>query len=111
MGGVSLEVEMYFEFYSNVDIKSMVITSDAINFYINPAEYFYEYKKSGGYTELELLYKSEGIHDFVFTFKGIQIESKFVIGDILQRGIASDLKLNSKIRIKFQSNKRQGIYY
>ncbi len=110
-GGVSLDVDMYFELYSNTEIKSIVITSDAINFYVNPAEYFYDLKQlEESYIEPELLYKSKGIHEFLFNFEGIKINSRLVIGDILQRGIASDLKLNTKLELNFNpTNDREFI--
>ncbi|MGE6260710.1 hypothetical protein ACQKCU_23005 [Heyndrickxia sporothermodurans] len=111
LGGVSLDVEMYYEFYSNIKIKGVVITSDALNYYVNPAEFFYDLKKDDGFIEPELLYNSEGIHDFTFEFEGERINSKIVIGHILQRGIASDLKLNSKLELSFSpTNDREFIY-
>lgn len=68
-------------------------------------------KKDDGFIEPELLYNSEGIHDFTFEFEGERINSKIVIGHILQRGIASDLKLNSKLELSFSpTNDREFIY-
>lgn len=101
LGGITLDIDMYFEFYSNSKVKGVVITSDAINFYVNPAEFFYDFKKNDSFIEPELLYKSEGIHEFIFEFEEKKINSKIVIGGILQRGIASDLKLNSKLELSF----------
>ncbi|MEG8977332.1 hypothetical protein U8Y98_11525 [Priestia megaterium] len=108
--GFSLDVDKYFEYYSNDEVKSIVITSDALNFYVNPAEYFYDLKVEGNYKELDLLYQSKDIYEFNFNFEGVNIISKFMIGDILYRGIASDMKLNSKLELSFDpTNDREFI--
>ncbi|CAK8585387.1 hypothetical protein [Priestia megaterium] len=110
VGGFSLDVDKYFEYYSNDEVKSIVITSDALNFYVNPAEYFYDLKIEGNYKELDLLYHSKDIHEFNFNFEGVKIISRFMIGGILHRGIASDMKLNSKLELSFEpTNDREFI--
>lgn len=102
ISGISCDIEYYFTFYSRENVSKMVLTSNELTSYVNPAERYYFLKKNDEeYKNVDFLYDTEGINEFKFIFESKSVEGRIVIGDMLKRGIASDLMLHAKLELSF----------
>ena len=77
------------------------ITGDAIDDFFSPSQYFCLCAKKDGNSDFECLYHSVNVDEWVFKFEGNRIKVSLSFGDILQRGVASDLKLHARLTIRF----------
>jgi hypothetical protein len=103
-GGVSLGVGYCFEFYCEEKVNEMVFYSEDFTNYIEiPSHYFTRHTEGAPLLTStdDLLYQCDKINEFSFTFEEINIVANIEVGGILMRGIGSDLKLKSFLRLSF----------
>lgn len=102
--GPNLTFELFpsflVEYLDGASFNELRITGDAIDYFFNPAIYFYsQYKASND--EEKLLYTSKTVSIWKASFELQQIIMELSYGNILERGIASDLKLHPRLTVKF----------
>lgn len=81
-------------------ITEINITGEAIDYFFNPAIAFYSERKSSG-AEVNLLYDKKIVSSWDASFEDKQISMNLSYGNILQRGVLSDLKLHPCLTVKF----------
>lgn len=87
------------------------ITGNAIDDFFSPSLYFFKRAKKEEKSDLELLYHSVTVDEWTFEFEGQIVKVSLSFGGILQRGIASDLKLHARLTVEFsRTNDIQFIY-
>lgn len=104
-GGVYLNVIYHFEFYATSEIDEISIYSDSFTKYIEIPSYYFKRKGNGEKlleTTDDLLYQFDKINTFSFNYKTKVIKANIEIGNILKLGIASDLKLKSRLTLSFE---------
>lgn len=103
-GGVYLDIGYCFEFYCKETINEMIFYSEDFTKYIEIPSYYYA-RHTDGVQLLtstdDLLYHCDNINEFSFTFEKVNIVAKIEVGEILRRGIGSDLKLKAFLRLSF----------
>lgn len=77
------------------------VIGDAIDDFFSPAKYFYKRAKKEEISDFECLYHSIFVDDWGFKFEGHKVKVFLSFGNILQRGIASDLKLHARLTVRF----------
>ena len=77
------------------------LTGEVIDEFFSPSRYFYDRSKSGDKDSVDFNYHREVADEWSIIFEGNPISVTLSFGDILRRGIASDLKLHSKLTVKF----------
>lgn len=103
-GGIYLDVVYYFQFYVTANIDSLSIYSDSLTKYVEIPSYYFKRNQNGEKllsTTDNLLYKFDRINTFSFKYKTETINGNIEVGNILRRGIASDLKLKSRLFLSF----------
>lgn len=103
-GGIYLDVIYHFEFYATADIDSIAIYSDTLTKYVEIPSYYFKRKENGEKllsTTDDLLYHFDEINSFSFNYQVQTVKAHIDIGNILMRGIASDLKLKSRLVLSF----------
>lgn len=78
------------------------LTGEVIDEFFSPSRYLYNRSKSGDKNSVDFIYNGEEAAKWEITFEGNPISVTLYYGDILRRGIASDLKLHSKLIVKFE---------
>lgn len=78
------------------------ITGEAINDFFSPPRYFYDRSKEGDKTCVDLIYHSEVADEWSISFENEPITITLSYGDILSKGIGSDLKLHPKLTVTFK---------
>ena len=100
--GIVCYIEYFFELYSKSSLTGIRIISDQLTAFVNPAEHYYiQRHEENKFQRTDLLYGSDEIQEFEFNYKSKLIQGKIISGDILSRGIASDLKLNTRLDLRF----------
>lgn len=106
ISGIICEIDFYFEMYSNHEISGLRITSHELTSFVNPAEHYYLKKRtSNEFQTVDFLYDSEKIKEFTFKINSEVVFGAIHIGELLQRGIVSELKLHTKLHISFEPRK------
>ena len=83
-------------------ICEIEISGDAIDDFFSPSTYFYYKKQHGTKNVGEVVYDDDIADTWKITVKDSIIKIVLKYGNILRRGIASDLKLHAKLIIKFE---------
>lgn len=87
----------------------MEMMGDAIDDFFSPSSYFYDRSKAGAEISVDYIYHNEIADKWMVIFEGEPITITLSYGDILSRGIASDLMLHPKLKIYF--NKTTDVEY
>lgn len=77
------------------------LTGEVVDEFFSASRYFYDRSKSGNEDSVDFIYHREVADEWSIIFEGNPVSVTLSFGDILQRGIASDLKLHSKLTVKF----------
>lgn len=77
------------------------VTGDVVDDFFSPSRYFFEREKSNVKSEVDLVYNSEIADEWEIIFEKQRIIITLSYGDILYKGIASDLMLHPKLRVQF----------
>lgn len=77
------------------------VTGDVIDDFFSPSSYFLNRKKSGKNADVDFIYHSENADEWLIDFEDTSILIVLSFGDILRKGVASDLKLHPKLTVKF----------
>lgn len=116
---VQLEPDSHFRLFPQYIIRDSFkpkftyfeITGDAIDDFFSPAQYFFKRVKKEENSDFECLYHSVCVDKWPFKFEGHRVKVSLSFGDILQRGVASDLKLHARLTVRFfRTNDIQFIY-
>lgn len=105
-GGVYLDVVYHFQLYATAAIDSISIYSDSLTKYVEIPSYYFKRDQNGEKllsTTDDILYNFDRINTFSFKHKTETISGNIEIGNILRDGIASDLKLKSRLLLSFTS--------
>ncbi len=103
-GGIHLDVVYHFQFYVTSAIDSLSIYSDSLTKYVEIPSYYFKRNQNGEKllsTTDDILYNFDRINTFSFKYKEETINGNIEVGNILRRGIASDLKLKSRLFLSF----------
>lgn len=114
LGLNSLIFELDFLIYviAEYKVNQVIISCNDLDKFVKPSGIYYA-KRNRNREELkqDLLYHSDIIREFEFTAFGKLISGKFVIGEILRNGIASDLKLHAKLKLSFEETDDYSFIY
>ena len=77
------------------------LTGEAVDEFFSPSRYFYDRSKSGDNDRVDFIYHREVADEWSIIFEGSPVSVTLSFGDILRRGVASDLKLHPKLTVKF----------
>lgn len=83
------------------EISGIEITGEVIDAFFSPARYYFQKKRENGSTIMDLIYDREEIDSWEINYNTLSLKISLICGDILQKGIASDLKLHPKIIVEF----------
>lgn len=78
-------------------------TGEAVDDFFSPSGFFFNRLKDGSRTSVNVIYGAETADSWTINFERTSVIIKLSFGDILQKGIASDLMLHSKLTIEFES--------
>lgn len=109
-GNIKLYPKYIINKYSEASIKGLELTGEIIDDFFNPTRYFYAQKKIKKNT-VDYLYDSEVADNWKINFENIEINIELIYGNILNKGIFSDLMLHPRLRIKFQQIKDNDYIY
>lgn len=100
---IGLDIKYKANLLSNDVFDSFIIQGDEIDVFFSPIDYYFNSKKKSQYVASDLLYNKDLIDTFEFTYckKNIYIDLYF--GDILSKGVSSDLRLHPKLEVRFES--------
>lgn len=82
-------------------IDSFEIIGDDVDEFFSPSRYFFNLYHMSKLLPKELVYKKEVVEVYNFTYKEKTIAVSLSYGEILKKGIASDLKLHAKLFVTF----------
>lgn len=87
------------------------VTGEAIDDFFSPSHFFYDRHHSDAPKSIDYIYSNEVADKWTVTFENKPITITLSYGDILKRGVASDLMLHPKLTINFeQTSDTQYIY-
>lgn len=90
---------------------AMVITGPAVDDFFSPSAYYFN-KYSQGIRDFgNVVYKNEVADEWAINFKNNRLKLGLSYGNILSRGIASDLMLHPKLKIEFEETDDPIIIY
>ena len=104
--GVILNIAYYIEQYSNSYVNRIRLTCEEFTRFVEiPSHYFFRQKEAQRLlnTTDDLLYNYDTIKQFEFQFCQTSISTTLEVGGILNRGIASDLKLKAYLVLTFET--------
>jgi hypothetical protein len=85
----------------NRRINSFEIIGDDIDEFFSPSRYFFNLHRESKLLPKELVYNKEIVDVYNFSYKEKSIAVSLSYGEILKKGIASDLKLHAKLSVAF----------
>ena len=91
-------------------VGKLEIVGDSLDAFFSPFRYFYE-KKHNGDLIGSLVYEKEIADKWEINFEGSKIRIALSYGEILSRGIASDLMLHPRLEIYFPPTKDTAFIY
>lgn len=78
------------------------LIGEAVDDFFSPSRYFYNRRKYENKKSVDVIYDSEIAESWEIIFENKPVIITLSFGDILRRGIASDLMLHSKLTIRFE---------
>lgn len=108
-GAYALKVKYCAKRCCSNSFNGMELTGDVIDDFFSPATYYYFKSKEEKNMPADLIYNHEIADRWNIKFEGNPIIVSLSYGDILHRGIASDLKLHPKLEVAFE--KTEDIQY
>ena len=91
--------------------SSIVLTGETIDAFFSPIRYFYRKRVAKQEYVADLLYSQQMVDQWDITFNSQIIHVEFSYGNILQNGVASDLRLHPRIRMTFQQTSDPTVLY
>lgn len=85
-------------------INSFEISGDQLDWFFNPLEYYFRIKTNNGKMPEDLLYNSEIIKRYSFIFENQEITIEISYGEILKKGVFSDLQIHAKLKVNFKDS-------
>ena len=101
-GRIKLNIDYLFDRCICDTFSEIQITGEALDIFFNPAHYFYRKNKDERKT-VDYIYHSEVADRWEVEFCGKTIAISLLFGDILGRGVASDLMLHPKLKVEFEN--------
>lgn len=81
------------------------MTGEALDDFFSPSGYFFKRSRAGENLDRNYLYQKEIAEEWNILFEEMPVSVTLSYGDILRRGIASDLILHPKLTIQFPATK------
>lgn len=91
--------------------SSIELTGETIDAFFSPIKYFYRKRVAKQDYVADLLYAQEVVDQWDITYRKKVIHVQFSYGNILQEGVASDLRLHPRIRMIFPQTSDPTILY
>lgn len=79
------------------------LTGEVIDDFFSPSRYFYDQKKNTTKSSVDLVYNKKIAESWEIKFENHSVCIILSFGDILQKGIASDLMLHAKLTVEFEN--------
>lgn len=98
---ISLFPIYIFERNHGTAFSGFEIMGEAIDDFFSPSRYFYDRKKQNREKSVDYLYQSEVADEWSIVFEGQSVTIRLSYGDILLKGISSDLMLHPKLIVEF----------
>jgi|GEM_PF-3512281 len=109
--GIIAKINTIIEWFANEFVSEIEIQSEMLGYYYSPAEIYYNERKKDIYIVNDLLYDSRIVHNFIFKYKGFDVEVIMKFGDMLSRGICSRLNLIGSIVLKFKKSSDHNLFF
>lgn len=100
---IGLNIKYQANLLANDRFDSFTIQGDEIDVFFSPIDYYFNCKKDSQYVARDLLYNKDIIDTFKFRYCEKDIYIDLYFGDILSKGISSDLRLHPKLEVQFES--------
>lgn len=111
-GTLNFDVEFMADVIKGHKLNQIIITCDDLDSFVKPSSIYYMRKnKNSDELNTDLLYKKDIIKNFKFSAFEKEINGQIIIGEILRHGIASDLKLHSKLILSFEETEDYSFIY
>ena len=109
--GIQLKVKYAIENINNSPISYMQIIGESIDEFFDPTRYFYNLHKENKEEIGNVVYKNKKADEWQINFEEKEIKISLVYGDILKKGIASDLKLHPILQLSFPPTQDYAFLY
>lgn len=100
--GLELVAEYVIKIIPDHKITGLMIMGDEIDEFFSPLDYYFKLVSAGEYSKKELLYSSDTVAQYEFTYNGKRTSVKVIYGDVLSWGVISDLKIHPKLELSFE---------
>lgn len=103
--GINHAIKLYPRYTINRYHKNLFsgfeLMGEAVDDFFSPSRYFFNRSKEGANNNVDFIYHNEVADKWTVIFENNPITVTLSYGDILRRGIASDLMLHPKLTIDF----------
>lgn len=108
---IQLKAKFIIKNFCDEPISYMEIIGEDIDDFFSPSKYFYELSKNGLLKDENLIYKQNKVDEWKIKFEDKEIIISLSFGNILKRGIASDLKLHARLCLSFDETRNYEFIY
>ena len=101
-GTIKLYPKYTINKHSDTKINGFELTGEIIDDFFNPVRYFYDKRNDKTINLVNYLYDSDVADNWKINVENKEINIELIYGDLLNKGIFSDLMLHPRLRIKFE---------
>jgi len=102
-GGIILKPKFTIENPHKEKITNIILSGLDIDYFFSPSSYFFYLKRNNTDISKDIIYNDLIADEWNIVFDDKAIKIELLYGNILNKGIASDLKLHPKIKISFSA--------
>lgn len=106
-----LEIDHVSRLIPNKGIDGFNIVGDDIDLFFSPSRYYYKLHTSGKSIPKDLIYSKQIADKYNFSLNGSEVSIVLSYGNILSKGIGSDLKLHPKLEVNFEKTNDLSFVY
>lgn len=108
---INLKTKFIIKNFCNEPISCMEIIGEDVDEFFSPSRYFYTLSKKGLLKDQNLIYKQNKVDEWKIKFEDKDIIISLSFGNILKKGIASDLKLHARLSLIFDETRDYEFVY
>lgn len=108
---IKLSIEYYFNCLEDDYIHSFELSGDQLDWFFNPLDYYFRLKSNNGKMPEDLLYNSEIVKKYSFKFERQEIKVEVSFGEILKKGVLSDLQIHAQLKVMFNETNNFDFIY